>query len=292
MARQGIALCNKINERLLTRHMGDKCFAQPKLNGLRGWTDWTEPPTDWLEIETPSPFLVSSGGNKIQFFKHIEEELKRIGLIRNWDGEIYKHLMCMEDIHSIARRTVNKKEGLLDYWIFDVKMPVPQHLRIDQTQLLSNRIDKLGLKHIKVVPTYAILTADWKQWRARFVEEGYEGIILRKWDGPYVERKSNYLLKSKATIKKQYKITGVLQGEGWCYDRAGSIVVSSKETGEFAVGSGRILTASGRLDIWKKRNLIIGEYLTVKHEEQVTQTNTGKPRGCNAWAIEGVAIDF
>jgi hypothetical protein len=153
-------------------------------------------------------------------------------------------------------------------------------------------IEKLKLEHIKVVPTYAILTKDWKLWRDRFIEEKYEGIILRKWDGPYVERKSNYLLKSKATIKRPYRITGVIQGEGWCYDRAGSICVTSSETGEFAVGSGRILTANGRLDVWKKRNLIVGEYLLVKHEEQVTQTNTGKPRGCNAWSIEGVAINF
>ena len=288
MARQGIALCNKINERLLPRHMGTKCFAQPKLNGMRGWTDWS--------IQALCPDLISSGGLQLRFFEHIQEELlllrQHLGYERPYDGEIYKHLMGVEDIHSIARRTVNRKDGLLDYWIFDTKDKLPQYMRIDEINEAKKVAEAINLKHIKIIPTYPILTSEWRNKLTEFILNKYEGIILRKWDGPYVERKSNYILKYKATELKKYKITGVEQGEGWCYDRAGSIYVSSSDTGEFAVGSGRLLTAAGRLDIWKKRNLIVGEYLTVKHEKQITQTNTGKPRGCNAWAIEGIIIDF
>ena len=288
MARKGVALCNKINERLLARHMGSKCFAQPKFNGLRGWVSWD----CYGNHPVPYPDIISSGGNKLQFFEHIEKELKQLNLVRQWDGEIYKHGMGFEDIISIARRTVNRKEGKLDYYIFDVKMDMPQDFRLDQLNLLQTRIKHLGLQYIKVSPTYPIVTSEWRVHLANFVEQGYEGIILRKWTGEYLERKSNNILKYKATEFKSYTILYVAQGEGWCYDRAGSILVRDDDGREFAVGSGRILTADGRADIWRKRDIILGKDLIVRHEKEVTKTITGKPRGCNAWEIVGEEINF
>jgi len=293
MARQGVALCNKINERLLMRHLGPKCFAQPKFNGLRGWVAWDiRPGHGGCHTGDVYPEIISSGGNKLQFFEHIEAELKSLNLIRQWDGEIYKHGMGFEDILSIARRTVNRKEGKLDYHIFDVKMNAPQDVRLDQLNLLAARVKNIGLSHIKVSPTFPILTSEWRVHLANFVEQGYEGIILRKWNGEYLERKSNNILKYKATIKRNYRIIAVLQGEGWCYDRAGSVLVRDDSGREFSVGSGRIFTADGRLDVWRKRVTLVGKDLTVRHEKEVTQTTYGKPRGCNAWEIVGEEIKF
>jgi len=289
MARQGIMLANKITDRLI-QQLGDEYIVQPKLNGLRGWTKWPPQHTDI------SPDLISSGGNKLMFFEYIEEELLRLGLetglFKQWDGEIYEHGMAVEDIHSIARRTVNRKEGKLSYYIFDIKSAEVQAGRIVHLIHLDEFIRRLNLQHIKVVPSFLCRGDRWKMYLKDFLDRDYEGIIFRDIRGQYVERKCNQLLKYKATEKKPYRILRILQGEGWCYDRAGSILVFSESSGEFAVGSGRILTKDGRLDIWEKRADLQGKTLIVRHEKEVTQTNQGKPRGCNAWEIEGVKINY
>lgn len=285
MARQGIILANKITDRKIEQ-LGEQFAIQAKLNGLRGWTDWNS--------GAVLPNLISSGGHKLMFFEHIQEELLKI---RNngfgelqWDGEIYEHGMAVEDIHSIARRTVNRKEGKLSYHIFDVKSAEVQAGRLVHVLKLREAIDSLGLKYIKVVPTFMATKDNWRVFLANFLDGGYEGIIFRDLRGAYVERKCNQLLKYKATEKKPYRIIAIHQGEGWCYDRAGSILVSDEVGREFFVGSGRILTALGRLEIWKRRNELKGQILIVRHEKEVTKTNTGKPRGCNAWEIKGVNL--
>jgi len=279
MARQGIMLAHKIDERKL-KGLGKMCFAQPKLNGMRAWTKWRPTILDLYE-----PSLISSGGNDIAFFDHVKEELELLNLIRGWDGEIYEHGMAFEDIMSIARRTVNNKAGMLPFHIFDVKGTLPQYMRVEELEHTKKLINDLGLKYVKIVPTYAILTDTWEDYLHMFLEQGYEGIILRKWDGHYRERKCNELLKYKARDNYPYTIVAILQGEGWCYDRCGSILVADRNGVEFAVGSGRILTAGGRLDIWNRRKELVGKVLIVRHERKVTETINGKPRGCNAWEI-------
>ena len=273
-------LANKMTDKKIAQ-LGNKFLVQPKLNGLRGWVDWSN--------EALLPNLISSGGLKLQFFEHIQLELlelyKLLPYEHKWDGEIYEHGMAMEDIHSIARRTVNRKDGKLSFHIFDCKSPEIQTGRMVHVLSLQRIIDEYNFNYIKVVPTYIATKETWEAYLNSFLDEGYEGIIFRHLAGVYHERKCNDLLKYKATEKKPYRILAVYQGEGWCYDRAGSILVTDDYGRQFAVGSGRVLTKPGRLEVWERRHELVGKTLIVRHEKEVTKTNTGKPRGCNAWEI-------
>ena len=209
MARQGIMLANKITERKIDQ-LGEVFFMQPKLNGLRGWVDWNQ--------YALLPSLVSSGGNNLVFFEHIQEELIELrnilGKEISYDGEVYEHGMSMEDIHSIARRTVNRKDGKLSYHIFDTKTPTIQSARIVETLDVREAIENSGIKYLKVVHTDFATKDTWKILLHQYLEEGYEGAIFRDIRGEYVEKKCNQLLKHKARANYPYTIVSVLQGEG------------------------------------------------------------------------------
>lgn len=246
-----------------------KMFHQPKLNGERSRTEW------FNEL----PYLFSSYGNDFRFLDNIQEQLRilkaAVGTARKYDGEIYVHGWSRERIDSALRRTKNKSNDtqFLEYHIFDVQdFEKRQYERLHEMGLLEQVIHELKLPNIKVVPYGLCSDVDWLHHCGCYIEEGYEGIILRNPFAFYEVKRVPGLIKFKPTEKDEYEIVGVNEAislEGQPKGMVGSFTVRAKDEpgscSTFDVGAGK-LKHDKRIEYWHRRWECIGKMLLVKHE--------------------------
>jgi hypothetical protein len=118
-----------------------------------------------------------------------------------------------------------------------------------------------------------------------FLDDGYEGIILRSAHGYYEMGRTDVMLKYKPTKVDYYMILELNEAEsedGEPLEMVGSFVVASKEREPFNVSAGKLTHDERRL-YWTKRKEVIGKWLKVKHEE--IKTSGGVPVSCVALQI-------
>ena len=264
--REYIMLAHPAEEKRI-QNPGPLFLCQPKLNGVRCIAEYSDEWHEWI--------LRSSTGMIKPFLNHIKEALNHLPG-HTYDGELYIHGKSWAYINSIASRTENPSpaELELEYHIFDIKNQKHQTARsIELNEIISFVVEREGLTPVKMVSTVGGKPDDWKQILAEFTKNGYEGIMFRKLDGMYEEKRSKNLLKFKPTLTDIYRITDLIQGKGWCYDRLGAFEVESKDGSRFQIGSGKTLTKENRLKYWLDRENLIGKYILVKHEYLVTANN-------------------
>lgn len=163
------------------------CYAQPKLDGMRALGN-----TDYMKSRT---------GKEIDTVNHIHEEIKDLGIRGDiLDGELYAHgYTFQQNMKALKKFRAESVDGApktedVKYHVYDIVMNLPFS---ERTALLAQFV--AGAKHIEFVPTYIINNeAELKIAHARFIEEGYEGTIVRWGDAPYkVNGRSSNLLKYK-----------------------------------------------------------------------------------------------
>ena len=254
-------------------HGYSKCFLQPKLNGERCHVEWFN----------GEPLLFSSTGLEFPFLEHIKKELlNHPG--RNWDGELYTHMMPREEVASIANRKKNRHpdQDKLEYHIFDF---------IDFQKVQAERVVELGKEGFKscleLVPTHIITIPEVTSYTNWYIAQGYEGIILRHPMGLYETKRSNAMLKHKPTEVDYYVILEVLEATseaGEPKGMVGAFKVLSKSTKDtFQVSAGKILHKD-RVDIWNNKAEYKFKLLKVKHEKIRTDAR-GIPVSCVAISV-------
>ncbi len=288
MPRSGVMLAYPLEAKRI-ESWGYPVYVQPKLNGRRCVAI-----KEQSETGESKSLLLSSQRNIIVSVPHINTELSYWNTSIMLDGELYKHGMNKQDIDSRTARTVNLHSDYksIEYHIFDIKdLLHNQKERIEALELLRSQVSLLNLEHIKFVPTYSV--KDWKSLMFHqdlFLSQGYEGIIVRRPSGLYIERRHHNLLKHKPTKKDKYEVIGYEQLESkvcpTCYktpslcidnteekdfievpvDMLGAFICKDKRGTSFNVGSGRILTKEGRIQYWEDRDSLIGKHLVVKYE--------------------------
>lgn len=262
--REGVMLAYPVDEGRVAR-LGGLFFVQPKIKGERCRT----------EAFQGEPVLLSSYGNEFQFLDHIKDAIKDVwrayGSIP-FDGEIYCHGWSQERIRSCLGRKVNynPEATKLEYHIFDIASDGGQSLRFTILYEISS---KAVFNHplIFVAPNTANFDT-WKVAAAEYVDQGYEGIILRHLMAEYVPKRTVTMLKYKPTCIDEYKIISVKEAidkHGEPKGTAGSFFVEDADGNTFYVGAGK-LNWTERDAIWKYRDDAIGKMLVVKHEEITT----------------------
>ena len=224
-------------------------YAQRKYNGVRCRSKWTI--VDAQDLFTPQdenvklfnktglPFeithiekelylLYSVFYSKAEYYDKIEFDSPEEPLLI-LDGELYIHGVKVGQINgaSVNKDNVNHKD--LTYTIFDiVDMLLPQNERIEILEILSNIVRELGLKHIVVTDTILLTKQeDIIKYRDIYIEEDYEGIILRQIDALYQPKRTWDMLKYKQTFFTSLEIIDVVPfGK---YPKQGMFVVYDKE---------------------------------------------------------------
>jgi len=140
------------------------------------------------------------------------------------------------------------------------------------------------MEFVRVVPHVLCTTvAEVEEFEEYCVSEGYEGIMLRRTDGPYKygrsTAKEQFLLKVKRFEDDE--------GEVWDYEplvlkdgtvdnyRAGALVVNHRSFGTIKLGTG--FTDAQRRHIVSHRHLWVGQQVTFKYQPSGMNEH-GKPR--------------
>ena len=184
---------------------------QPKLDGVRCLAYW----------DGDSVKLMSRGGKQWECCQHIISEIEAI-LPRDWvlDGELYIHGATFQEITKLVKK-LRPESVNVQFHVYDVPKGNKGHggLWIDRFEDLESLADQqtfMDCDSLEVVAThlanneYAVY-----ELQSQFLEEGYEGAIVREQDGEYrFGNRSNKLLKVKNFMDEEYEIVGFTTGVG------------------------------------------------------------------------------
>ena len=256
--RQGIMLCYPFEEKRLAK-WSPPYIVDPKLDGERA-----------RPVPTKVPFLprplLSSELNPFNFavphiIKAIEEQIPPKLEV---DGELYRHGMSFEEIHSIVSRSKNLHQDHLsmEYHIFDVVTEDPQYERIAMVRQLE-----LKPPLFKVERFFCETFDEVMRAYDMILEQGYEGIVVRHIDNLYVRKRSTFMMKFKPKKEDNYTILGYkeeISKDGQPKGRLGALVCAGSDGTVFSVGSG--LNQEDRIHLWEVKDTLRGKTCTVKYQ--------------------------
>jgi ATP-dependent DNA ligase len=256
------------------------CFAQPKLDGLRCVTYLSKTGTIIHQSRTGATF---EGLGHIT--RSVIEYLSTHPYII-LDGELYTDEMPFEELVGLVKKKKMNDEDIIriqkvKYHIYDiidrsrVDLTYSERLRgcVDAVNGCNN-YDHGGNSSVVIVQTVEVSDIpDFRNWFAKFVEQGYEGIMLRNKSGIYrMNYRSNDLQKYKEFMEDEYIITGFTDGEG--RDSGAVVWICETPDGkEFGVRPRG--TMEQRKEWFKTGDMYIGKKITVIYQEL---TEDGKPR--------------
>ena len=166
------------------------CYVQRKYNGLRCMAN----------IRDGKVFLMSRG-NKQYRVQHIEAQLKKIlNKSDALDGELYNHNISLQDTNSLVKKWQPGQSEIINYVVYDYPLikgkSLKQKKRIDYLMSMKEKV-----KDTNIIVSEVYTVNSWDEivtYEKQFVAEGYEGAIIRTFDGDYeFGNRSDSLLKVK-----------------------------------------------------------------------------------------------
>jgi DNA ligase-1 len=107
------------------------------------------------------------------------------------------------------------------------------------------------------------------------VNAGFEGIMIKELEAPYICKRSTDWMKWKPTLTVDLEVVGIEEGTGRNLGRLGALVCHGVDDGkEITVNVGSGFSDSDRDDYWTNRNLVIGRTAEVLCDV-ITQNQDG-----------------
>jgi DNA ligase-1 len=107
------------------------------------------------------------------------------------------------------------------------------------------------------------------------VAEGFEGIMIKAVDAPYVCKRSDYWMKWKPVISVDLAIVGFEEGTGRNLNRLGAIICEGVDNDRrICVNVGSGFSDSLRDEYWSNRDQLLGHLVEVQ-ADAVTQNQDG-----------------
>ena len=202
------------------------------------------------------------------------------------DGEIVG-----ESFQKLMKQAHRKSDAVTDgmvYHVFDI-IPLDsfveghynaqQHKRIEMLERVRAKLPADGPIQIMNGLDVDLDTAEGHDIMQRYAEAavagGFEGIMIKSMDAPYLCKRTDYWMKWKPTITVDLKIVGFEQGTGRNADRLGAIICEGDDNGRHIcvnVGSG--LSDGDRDEYWRSRDLLLGHLVEIQ-ADAVTQNQDG-----------------
>lgn len=266
MSRSGIMLCYPLEEKRIEK-WGWPVIVQPKLDGERCRAKWDHE-YGWFFLSSEENLIRSIPHIKDFFDKNFTTEEQRAV---EFDGELYHHGVPFNELHSVIGRTKNLHEEhtLVEFHCFDIVNPVLY--QAERISFLRNNYS--DSEFFKLVPFDLI--DDYQRLIARYneyLEQGFEGIIVRKIDGVYVRRRSTEIMKFKPRKTDHYRIVGYkeeISKDGIPKGSLGAFICET-DGNEFSVGSG--FTQEQRAVFWAHRDSFIGRFLQINYQHTLKDT--------------------
>ena len=240
---------------------------QPKLDGIRVIAD----------LATGN--LYKRSGVEVKNCPHLNKDMLELGFaipgFQFVDGELYNHELDFSEINSYVSRTVNILDTeCIQLHLFDVGSEDVFWIR---NRLLQNAVkranNKVHKSSIYSVETYECESMDDVLAKHKtFMEDGYEGTMLRLHHLSYEHKRSNQLYKIKDFQDDEFRIVGWKEEENHP-GYLGSFEVTDDVGNCFAVRPA--VTRNIRKEYWDDRESLIDSLLTVRYQEK---SKDGVPR--------------
>jgi DNA ligase-1 len=107
------------------------------------------------------------------------------------------------------------------------------------------------------------------------VDAGYEGIMLKDPDAPYVCKRDTAWMKSKPFIEVSLAVVGYEEGTGRNQGRLGALICEGEDDGKtISVNCGSGFSDSDRSELWEGRDSLVGQVVEVR-ADAITQNQDG-----------------
>jgi ATP-dependent DNA ligase len=147
-------------------------YIQPKINGWR------------TMLNTRTGKFYSRSGREITTMDHILELVPQDA--PEWlDGELYAHGYSLDEIQSM----IKQGDPRIQFHVFDVVWGLPYSLRYEAVRHLSERMHTV--EAVLIRPSYIM------PYFRDYLDQGYEGAVIRLDGHPYVHGRSTSIFKLK-----------------------------------------------------------------------------------------------
>jgi len=230
----------------------------------------------------------SRNGKVFDNFTHIEEQVrKNVGELVAAAGRT-KHMSSGILKQGFARRKENVAAEDSVFHVFDI-IPLADFRRGHWNAQLSKRIALLEamqpafdkMPNMELLP-YLQVDLDTHEGKSQIdryakdmVAAGFEGIMIKNLDAPYLCKRSTDWMKWKPTITVDLEVIGLEEGTGRNKNRLGALVCNGVDDGkEITVNAGSGFSDAERDSLWADRNLIFGRTVEIM-ADAITQNQDG-----------------
>lgn len=237
-------------------------YASRKLDGLRCY------------YKSGSGQLMSRNNKPITGFEHLASSLQQICDVHELDlidGELYKHGLNFQKTAGIINsdKNINEDEkNQINYNIFAILGKNIKNTSV-MVDILTNRIKtNVYDSHITIVQ-YEIVPNNKQSIEEKciqYVNEGYEGIMLRHPDKQYDFKRSDALLKYKMFKEMCLTIVGFEEGTGKNIGVLGALILTNK-SGTINCKCGSGFDEEERNTIWSDQSNWIGKIVEIKYQD-------------------------
>ena len=257
-----VQLANKYDSK--KEYLNACWYITPKMDGLRCF--WTS--------NTPD-VLWSRSGKEFVGFESLVKNLKVIAEnseIDFFDGELFSKEQDFCSIQGSIMSNVNYNKEDKEKVIYNV-FAVGINKELVPTNVMQSKIKSLiriyNFDNIKFVDAELIPNNKniIEEYTRKFVEQGYEGAMLRHDTFSYDFKRSDCLLKVKFFKEMDMKIVDMLEGQGKFEKTLGSIKCISDD-GLISVDVGSGFSDEMREHFWTNKNKFIGATIEVKYQEE------------------------
>ena len=235
---------------------------EPKLDGIRCCA---------VVSEGVATLYARSGKQIVNFNDTIGYELAQLG-DGFYDGEIMG-----EDFVALMRQAYRKDDvdvsnsylALFDFMsLEDWVNELPGETCRKRRALLEARFHSKAQqsKHLLLVPRHTILARQDQidTYHHQFVEEGYEGVMVKDLEALYRRGRGYEVMKVKSFHDADVEVLRVEEGKGKFRDMCGTLIVDYNGV-EVGVGSG--MDDELRQEIWGNPHDFIGRLIEVRYQE-------------------------
>ena len=223
--------------------------------------------------------LLSRKGKEYPHLNHIKADVAANNSNTNLvlDGELYSDTLTFQELVGLVKRVTLKPGN--DEQMLEVSLRVYDCVELnneadftDRYQTITNLTD--GAEYLSLVENVGVSTeSEIHAAQAQFVEEGYEGAMVRNLTGAYaIGKRSANLQKVKTFLDGEYPIVGFTQGTG---GETGCVMweCQTPDGQTFTVRPRG--TQEDRKVLFQNGSDYVGQQLTVRYQEL---TDGGVPR--------------
>ena len=246
-----------------------KKLLEPKLDGVRAVLI--------VDADAKSATIYSRNGKILENFGHItrgiEDNIELFDRSIVIDGEVVSSSFqaLMKQVH----RKSDADAGDARLMAFDVlplsefrkgKSVLGQRRRSNLLRTMKAVLDKVGgidiIPQLEVDLDTAVGQMQFKQYNKEAIDAGFEGIMIKDIDAPYVCKRHVSWLKQKPFIEVSLTIVGIEPGTGKNEGKMGAAICEGEDDGKFIrvnVGSGWTDDQRAEID-----DSVIGQVLEVR----------------------------